>query len=136
VMEFFGWRAFKNRREVGGLAGFTPTPYQSGESAREQVSLSRLNHWLPRSQAHPEVMQGTAEFHHQIADAVLPQADPVFDDATALDTTVDMLNAQSARVQGLVGQLLFQGELLAAGFLGRHEDLDLGERERQEAQIL
>ena len=36
VMEFFGWRAFKNRREVGGLAGFTPTPYQSGERAREQ----------------------------------------------------------------------------------------------------
>jgi transposase len=36
VMEFFGWRAFKNRREVGGVAGFTPTPYQSGESAREQ----------------------------------------------------------------------------------------------------
>src|SRR4029453_12183580 len=23
---FFGWRAFKNRREVGGLAGVTPTP--------------------------------------------------------------------------------------------------------------
>jgi len=36
VMEFFGWRACKNRREVGGLAGFTPTPYQSGASAREQ----------------------------------------------------------------------------------------------------
>jgi transposase len=36
VMELFGWRAFKNRREVGGLAGFTPTPYQSGERAREQ----------------------------------------------------------------------------------------------------
>jgi transposase len=36
VMAFFGWRACKNRREVGGLAGFTPTPYQSGESAREQ----------------------------------------------------------------------------------------------------
>ena len=36
VREFFGWRAFKNRREVGGLAGFTPTPYQSGASAREQ----------------------------------------------------------------------------------------------------
>jgi transposase len=26
VMAFFGWRALKNRREVGGLAGFTPTP--------------------------------------------------------------------------------------------------------------
>jgi transposase len=36
VMAFFGWRAFTNRREVGGLAGFTPTPYHSGESAREQ----------------------------------------------------------------------------------------------------
>jgi transposase len=35
-MEFFGWRACKNRREVGGLAGFTPTPDQSGERAREQ----------------------------------------------------------------------------------------------------
>jgi transposase len=36
VMEFFAWREFKNRREVGGLAGLTPTPYQSGESCREQ----------------------------------------------------------------------------------------------------
>src|SRR5262249_38357704 len=36
VMAFFGWRAFTNRREVGGLAGCTPTPYQSGDSAREQ----------------------------------------------------------------------------------------------------
>jgi transposase len=36
VMEFFGWRGFRNRRQVGGLAGLTPTPYQSGESSREQ----------------------------------------------------------------------------------------------------
>ena len=36
VMEFFGWRQFRNRREVGGLAGLTPTPYQSGELSREQ----------------------------------------------------------------------------------------------------
>jgi hypothetical protein len=39
-------------------------------------------------------------------------------------------------VQGLVGELLRQRQLLAAGFLGRHQDLDLGEREREEAQIL
>ena len=38
--------------------------------------------------------------------------------------------------QGLVGQLLFQGELLAAWLLGRHADRDLGQREGQEAQIL
>jgi transposase len=36
VMEFFGWRAFRNRREVGALAGLTPTHYQSGDETREQ----------------------------------------------------------------------------------------------------
>jgi transposase len=36
VMEFFSWRGFHNRREIGSLAGLTPTPYQSGESYREQ----------------------------------------------------------------------------------------------------
>jgi len=36
VMEFFGWRQFQNRREVGALAGLTPTPYDSGKSLREQ----------------------------------------------------------------------------------------------------
>ncbi|HET6318149.1 MAG TPA: transposase, partial [Chloroflexota bacterium] len=30
------WRAFRNRREIGGLLGFAPTPYDSGESQREQ----------------------------------------------------------------------------------------------------
>lgn len=33
--EFF-WRRFNNRREVGSCAGLTGTPYQSGESSREQ----------------------------------------------------------------------------------------------------
>jgi transposase len=36
VMEFFGWRQFNNRREVAAAAGLTPTPYQSGDSPREQ----------------------------------------------------------------------------------------------------
>ena len=36
VMEFFGWRRFRNRREVGALAGLTPTPYDSGKRLREQ----------------------------------------------------------------------------------------------------
>jgi transposase len=30
------WRAFRNRREIGGLLGFAPTPYNSGELTREQ----------------------------------------------------------------------------------------------------
>jgi transposase len=30
------WREFRNRREIGGLLGFTPTPHQSGQVARDQ----------------------------------------------------------------------------------------------------
>lgn len=30
------WRAFRNRRQVGGMLGFAPLPYQSGEEARDQ----------------------------------------------------------------------------------------------------
>src|SRR5262249_51280467 len=101
-----------------------------------QLCLSRLNHWLPRGQAYPKVVQGTAEFYHQIADALFPQADAVFDDATALHTAVYVLDPEPTVVQGLVGPLLLQCQFLAWGFLHRHEDLDLGERERQEAQIL
>ena len=36
VEEFFGWRKFGNGKEVGSLAGLTPTPYRSGDSDREQ----------------------------------------------------------------------------------------------------
>jgi len=36
VSEFFGWRKFRNRREVGALAGLAPMPYQSGSSDHEQ----------------------------------------------------------------------------------------------------
>jgi transposase len=36
VNEFFGWRQFHNRKEVGAAAGLTPTPYQSGDGQREQ----------------------------------------------------------------------------------------------------
>jgi transposase len=35
-MEFFAWRGFRNRRELGCLSGLTPTPHQSGESAQER----------------------------------------------------------------------------------------------------
>jgi transposase len=30
------WRALRNRRQIGGLLGFAPTPYDSGASQREQ----------------------------------------------------------------------------------------------------
>jgi hypothetical protein len=81
-------------------------------------------------------VQGTAEFHHQIADTFFPQVEAVFDDAAALDTAVDRLDPQPTLVERLVGPFLLPGQLLATGLLRRHEDFDLRQREGQEAQIL
>jgi transposase len=36
VSELFGWRTFKNGKQVGSCAGLAPTPYASGEVKREQ----------------------------------------------------------------------------------------------------
>ncbi len=36
VSELFGWRDFKNGKQVGACAGLVPTPYSSGEVEREQ----------------------------------------------------------------------------------------------------
>jgi len=46
AMEFFAWREFKNRRQVGGLSGFAPTPYQSGNDSREQGMSKAGNRWI------------------------------------------------------------------------------------------
>lgn len=50
VMEFFGWRKFRNRRQVGALSGLAPTPYQSGDSAREQ-GISKAGNRRVRARA-------------------------------------------------------------------------------------
>src|SRR5262245_58372318 len=86
---------------------------------RDRLSLSRLNHLLPWGQAYLEVMQGPAEFHDEITDALLPQPEPIFHNATALHPAVDMLDSQSAMVQRLVRHVLLPCELRAAGFLRR-----------------
>lgn len=36
VHECFAWREFKNRKHLGSFAGLTGTPYDSGDSSREQ----------------------------------------------------------------------------------------------------
>lgn len=48
ALELFGWRQFRNRRQVGGIIGLTPTPYQSGESAHEQGISKAGNVWIRR----------------------------------------------------------------------------------------
>jgi transposase len=46
--EFFGWRHFKNRREVGALAGLTGTPYSSGDENRD-LGISKAGNKRVRS---------------------------------------------------------------------------------------
>ena len=50
VMEFFAWRGFRNRRELGSLAGLAPTPYQSGDGGREQ-GISKAGNRAVRAMA-------------------------------------------------------------------------------------
>ena len=46
VMEFFAWRKFQNRRQVGGLAGLTDAHYRSGDLKHEQGISKAGNRWV------------------------------------------------------------------------------------------
>lgn len=46
VAEFFGWREFRNRKQVAGAAGLCGTPYDSGESRREQGISRAGSTWI------------------------------------------------------------------------------------------
>ena len=48
VKEFFGWRQFRNRKQVGALAGLVGTPYESGKMEREQ-GISKAGNRLVRT---------------------------------------------------------------------------------------
>ena len=61
VMEFFAWRKFRNRREVGALSGLTPTPYQSGDDARER-GISKEGNTYVRGMA---IQIAWGWLHHQ-----------------------------------------------------------------------
>jgi transposase len=45
-MEFFNWRVFKNSKQIGGCSGFAPTPYDSGDSRREQGIGKNGSAWI------------------------------------------------------------------------------------------
>jgi transposase len=49
VVEFFGWRQFRNRREVASLAGLTPMPYQSGDTLKIDQGISKAGNWRIRT---------------------------------------------------------------------------------------
>jgi hypothetical protein len=81
-------------------------------------------------------MQRAADFHDPIADTRLAEAAGVVHNATAFDAAVDMLDAHATVCDAPIRGFLRPREGAAPGLSGRHDDLDLVERERQEAQIL
>jgi hypothetical protein len=81
-------------------------------------------------------MERTANFHDTIADACLPETAGVVDDAAALDAAVDVLDAHATAGDPTIRGFLRAREGPATRLAGRHDDLDVVERKRQEAQIL
>jgi hypothetical protein len=97
-------QGYKNAREINPPAFYSSQTTaerlkispRCSVSLKQRLSLSRLHHRLSGGQMHPEGMPGTAACHDQSTDALLPQAEPVFDTATALHTAVDLLDLQPA----------------------------------------
>jgi transposase len=46
VTELFGWREFRNRKQVGSMTGLTPTPFGSGKADREQGIGKDGSRWV------------------------------------------------------------------------------------------
>jgi transposase len=44
--ELFGWRDFQNGKQVGSMAGLTPTPFRSGQGDREQGIGKDGSRWV------------------------------------------------------------------------------------------
>lgn len=65
VMELFGWREFRNRREVGSIVGLTPTPEESGQREREG-GMSKAGNRHVRSMA-IEISWGWLRFQPESA---------------------------------------------------------------------
>ena len=81
-------------------------------------------------------MQRTADFHHQVTDAGLPEAADVVDDAAALDAAVDVLDAHTPAGNAPLGGFLPACEGAPPRLLRRHDHLDRRKRKRPKAEIL
>ena len=64
VVEFFGWRQVRNRREVAGLAGLTPMPYQSGDTVNHEQGISKAGNRRIRAMS-IEIAWGWLRFQPQ-----------------------------------------------------------------------
>jgi hypothetical protein len=81
-------------------------------------------------------MQGTADFHHTIANTRLPQAPGVVDDATALEAAVGVRDTHVPPREAPIHRLRRAYEGATLRLPGGHDDFHMVECARQDAQIL
>jgi transposase len=65
VMECFAWRDLQTPKQVGALAGLTPTPYQSGQASRE-LGITKAGNGYMRTMA-VEIAWGWVRFQPESA---------------------------------------------------------------------
>jgi transposase len=65
VMECFAWREFRHGKQLGALAGLTPTPHQSGQ-ARHELGIAKAGHRHIRAMA-IEMAGGRVRFQPESA---------------------------------------------------------------------
>jgi hypothetical protein len=81
-------------------------------------------------------MQGTADFHHHVANPDFPQADGLFEHAAAFDAAVDMFDAHAPPRDLPIRRFLRPRQRVPAGLLRGLDDVHPGEREGLKAQVL
>jgi hypothetical protein len=81
-------------------------------------------------------VEGAGNFHDQVTDTPAPEADTLLDHTTALDTTVDVFDANPPSGQGLISRFLLLAQRAAPWLLERLEDFYSIKGEGQKAQIL
>lgn len=64
-MECFAWREFRHGKQLGALAGLTPTPHQSGQ-ARHELGIAKAGHRHIRAMA-IEMAGGRVRFQSESA---------------------------------------------------------------------
>jgi len=75
-------------------------------------------------------MQCTADFHNRISGPRLPKAADVVDDAAALDTTIDVLDAHAPTSDAPIRRFLGPRELSSSRLPGWHDDFHLIQHKR------
>jgi hypothetical protein len=81
-------------------------------------------------------MQGTADFHHHVANPRFPHPKSLFEHAAAFDTAVDMLDAHAPPRDPPIRGFLRPCQRVAAGLLRRLDDIHAVQCERLKTQIL